>query len=171
VILLDESSSMREDGRDIWSKAAALALLSTATRQKRTWHLVAFNGAIRREVAVPVGQANLDLLAKTLDHGVSGGTDFDAPIMRAIDIIKTSRVMKRADVIVITDGEDTLEAETIEAAQKLTRTEGVSWFAVGVGRAAQTYLDSLAPIATSTTAIRDTIDPERIAPVINCNAA
>jgi len=81
VVLLDESSSMREDGRDIWSKAAALALMSTAARQRRAWHLVAFNGAIRRDVAVPVGQANLNLITEALDHGCAGGTDFDAPII------------------------------------------------------------------------------------------
>jgi hypothetical protein len=43
---------MRESGKDIWSKAVTLALLSTATRQRRSWHLVAFNGAIVREVAI-----------------------------------------------------------------------------------------------------------------------
>jgi uncharacterized protein with von Willebrand factor type A (vWA) domain len=35
VVLLVESASMREAHKDIWSKAVCLALLSTATRQKR----------------------------------------------------------------------------------------------------------------------------------------
>jgi MoxR-like ATPase len=85
TISLDESASMREDARDIWSKAAALALLSTATRQKMAWHLVGFEAAVTREVAIPVGQASLD-----------------APVLGAISIIRTSRVMKRADVVIIT---------------------------------------------------------------------
>ena len=75
--------------------------------------------------------------------------------------------MKRADVVIITDGEDELEPETVEAATILTRTEGVSWFAVGVGPEAQSYIRYLEPIATSMVVVRDTDDPEPIVPVIN----
>ena len=167
VVLLDESSSMRDYGKDIWSKAVCLALLSTATRQKRPWHVIAFNSRIRREVEVPVGQATPALIQEALDHRCGGGTDFDAPIVRAMKIIETSRTMKRADVVIITDGEDELDDETVKAATALTRTEGVSWFAVGVGREAQTYLRSLDSIATSMVVVKDTGDPETIVPVIN----
>ena len=167
VVLLDESSSMREHGKDIWSKAVCLALLSTATRQKRPWHLIAFNARIRREVEVPVGRATPALIQEALDHRCGGGTDFDAPIVRAVDIIRTSRSMKKADVIIITDGEDALDDETVDAATALTRAEGVSWFAVGVGPESQSYLSSLEAIATSMVVVRDTGDPEPIVPVIN----
>ena len=167
VVLLDESSSMREHGKDIWSKAVTLALLSTATRQKRAWHLVAFNAHIRREVDVPVGQATPALIQQALDHRCSGGTDFDEPVIRATKIIETSRTMKRADVVVITDGEDSLYVDTVEAATSLTRSHGVSWFVVGVGPDAESYARSLAPIATSTVVVRDTGDSEPIVPVIN----
>ena len=171
VVLLDESSSMREYGKDIWSKAVTLALLSTATRQKRAWHLVAFNSRIRREVEVPIGQATPALIQQALDHRCSGGTDFDEPILRAADIIRTSSSMKRADVVIITDGEDELEPETVDAAKALTKTEGVSWFAVGVGPDADRYLRSLAPIATSMVVVKDTGDAEPIVPVINLERA
>jgi len=124
VVLLDESGSMREAGKDIWSKAVCLALLSTATRQRRAWHLVAFNGAIVREVTIPAGRATAADVQQALDHGCAGGTDFDGPVLRAIDLIKTAPTMKQADVVVITDGEDTLEPAAIEAARALTKTEG-----------------------------------------------
>ena len=167
VVLLDESSSMREYGKDIWSKAVCLALLSTATKQKRPWHLVAFNARIRREIEVPVGQATPALIQQALDHRCSGGTDFDEPILRAASIIRSSRTMKRADVVIITDGEDSLGADTIEAAKNLTQSEGVSWFAVGVGPDADTYLRCLEPIATSMVVVKDTGDPEPIVPVLH----
>ncbi len=167
VLLIDESGSMKAGGKDIWAKAVCLALLSTATRQKRDWHLVSFNGAIVRETAIPARQATLALIQDALDHRCAGGTDFDAPVLRAIDIIRTSRTMKRADVVIITDGEDSLEPTTVQAATDLTRTEGVSWFAVGVGPDADTELASLAPIATSMVRIKDTEDAEPIVPVIN----
>jgi uncharacterized protein YegL len=170
VVLLDESSSMREGSKDIWSKAVCLALLSTATRQKRAWHLVAFNGAIRREVEVPAGKATPEIIQQALDSGCAGGTDFDAPVLKAVEIIRKSKTMKQADVVLITDGEDDLEPETVEAATALTRTEGVSWFVIGVGREAQTYLRSLEPIATNMVAVRDMTDSDPVVPVINLDS-
>ncbi len=167
VVLLDESGSMRSGDKDIWAKAVCLALLSTATRQKRDWHLISFNGAIIRETAIPARQATMANIQAALDHRCAGGTDFDAPVLRAVEIIRTSRSMKKADVVIITDGEDDLESATIEAATTLTRTDGVSWFAVSVGPDADTELGSLAPIATSMVRVKDTGAPEPIVPVIN----
>ena len=167
VVLLDESGSMRSSSKDIWAKAVCLALLSTATCQKRDWHLVSFNGAIIRETSIPARQATMAIIRDALDHRCHGGTDFDAPVLRAVEIIRTSRSMKKADVVIITDGEDDLESATIEAATSLTRTEGVSWFAVGVGPDADTELSSLSPIATNMVRIKDTDDSEPIVPVIN----
>jgi uncharacterized protein with von Willebrand factor type A (vWA) domain len=167
VVLLDESGSMREAGKDIWSKAVCLALLSTATRQKRSWSLVSFNGAVTRELTIPAGKATAADIQAALDHGCSGGTDFDAPVLRAVDVIHKSPTMRQADVVIITDGEDELEPSTIQAAQELTQKEGVSWFAVGVGPDAEAGLQSFAPIATSMVRVRDTDDPEPIIPVIN----
>ena len=167
VVLLDESGSMRSGGKDVWAKAVCLALLSTATRQRRDWHLVSFNGAIVRETAIPARQATMAFVQEALDHRCAGGTDFDPPVLRAIEIIRTSSKMKQADVVIITDGEDELTYTTILEARQLTRTEGVSWFAVGVGPDADAELDSLAPIATSMVRVRDTDDPEPIVSVIN----
>jgi len=170
VVLLDESGSMRSGGKDIWAKAVCLALLSTATKQKRDWHLVSFNGAIVRESAIPARNATLAQIRQALDHRCHGGTDFDTPVLRATELIQTSRSMKRADVVIITDGESYLDPASVEAATNLTKTEGVSWFCVGVGPDADTELGSLAPIATSMVRVRDTDDPEPIVPVINLSS-
>jgi uncharacterized protein with von Willebrand factor type A (vWA) domain len=158
---------MREAGKDIWSKAVALALLATATKRRRAWHLVAFNGAITREVNIPAGKATANDIQQALDHGCAGGTDFDAPVLRAVEIIRKSPTMKQADIVLITDGEDSLEPTTIQGAQELTRAEGVSWFCVGVGPDAEAGLQSLTPIATSMVRIRDLEDAEPVVPVIN----
>jgi len=167
IVLLDESGSMRAGGKDTWAKAVCLALLSTATRQKRDWHLVSFNGGIIRETAIPARQAAMADIQAALDHRCAGGTDFNAPIFRAVELLWHSPTMKKADVVIITDGEADLKPETVEVAKNLTRTEGVSWVAVGVGPDADTELTSLAPIATSMVRVRDTDDPDPIVPVIN----
>jgi Mg-chelatase subunit ChlD len=174
VLLLDESSSMKDDGRDIWSKAVALALLSTATKQKRAWHFVAFNGDIVREVEILAGKATPADLQTALDHRCAGGTNFDPPVMRAVQLIERSPCMRQADVVVVTDGESELALAAIDAATNLTRTEGISWFVVGVGPDAEASIQSLATIATSMVRIRQTNDDaaDLVAPVINlvCDA-
>jgi uncharacterized protein with von Willebrand factor type A (vWA) domain len=169
LVLLDESSSMRTDGKDIWSKAVALALLSTATIQRRAFHLVAFNAGIRREVGIEPGKATPADIARALDERCAGGTNFGGPILRAVEIIRTSRIMKNADVVVITDGQDGLDDEVITAATELTRTEGVSFYVVGVGdNAAKVSTASLGSIATEMVVVRRTADSdELIAPVVN----
>ncbi|MCA9670682.1 MAG: VWA domain-containing protein [Myxococcales bacterium] len=167
IVLLDESASMRSNDKDIWSKAVALALLSTATRQRRSWSLVAFNGSIIREHTISAGRATASDIEAALNHRCSGGTDFDAPICRGIELIKSSRVLRQADIVIITDGQDELEPDTIERAQRFTKSEGVSFYAVGVGDDAAESILSLASIATSTVAVRDTNDTaELVAPVL-----
>jgi uncharacterized protein with von Willebrand factor type A (vWA) domain len=172
VVLLDESSSMREDGKDIWSKAVALTLLSTATKQRRAWHIVAFSGSIHREIEVPVGSATIATVAEALDRRCSGGTDFDAPILRAVEIIGNSKTMKQADVVVITDGEDSLETATAEVAVSLTKSEGVSWFVIAVGSdGGDCCAQALGPIATSMVHVTRTDDgDEAVVPVINLDS-
>jgi len=167
-VLLDESASMRSDGNDVWSKAVALALLSTATKQRRAFHMIAFNAGIRREVGIEPGKATPADITRALDERCAGGTDFDGPILRAVEVIHTSRTMKNADVVVITDGQDELDDEVIEAATELTRTEGVSWFVVGVGdNAAEVCSASLGSIATDLYAVKRTDETDLVAPVIN----
>ncbi|HOX57870.1 MAG TPA: VWA domain-containing protein [Verrucomicrobiota bacterium] len=167
VVLLDESSSMAEDGKDTWSKAVTLALLDTATRQKRAWHLIAFNGSIVREVEVQPGKASVVDIVKALDHRCMGGTDFDGPVMRAVDIIRSSKTMRKADVVAITDGEDELEPVTVEAAQSLSKAEGVSWLVVAVGPVGgETCGTSLGPIATTMTRVTDVGDLKAVLPVV-----
>ncbi|MCU0664950.1 MAG: VWA domain-containing protein [Myxococcota bacterium] len=168
IVLLDESSSMRDEGKDIWSKAVALALLSTATKEKRHFYLVAFSASLRREVSIEPGKATLDDIAKALDSPCAGGTDFDLPLQRAAELLRTSPKLRNADVILITDGEAGLAPETVATCRGLTKAEGVSWWIVGIGsQAASTCTQTLAPIATTVVAIADTRDSDDlIAPVI-----
>jgi hypothetical protein len=168
IVLLDESSSMRDEGKDIWSKAVALALLSTATKEKRHFHLVAFSARLRREVGLEPGKTTLDDIAKALDSPCAGGTDFDLPLQRAAKLLRTATHLRQADVILITDGEADLAPETEAICRKLTTQEGVSWWIVGIGsQAASTCTQTLAPIATNVVAIADTRDSDDlIAPVI-----
>ncbi len=158
IVLLDES---REDGKDVWSKAVALALLSTATKEKRHFHLLAFSASLRREVSIEPSKATLDDIAKALDAPCAGGTSFDLPLQRAAELLRASPKLRNADVILITDGEASLTPETVATCRGLTKAEGVSWWVVGIGsQAASTCTQTLAAIATNVVAIADTRDSD-----------
>ena len=76
--------------------------------------------------------------------------------------------MNKADVVIITDGEDVVEEETISKATELTRTEGVSWFVVGVGPVASEVVPvSLGCIATSIHAVARTDETDCVADLVN----
>jgi uncharacterized protein with von Willebrand factor type A (vWA) domain len=166
VLLADESASMG-NGREVWAKALAMAVLSTATKQKRAWHLVGFNYQITHETAIEPGQATIADVNNALCRQPSGGTNFDAPLIRACEILQSSATMNKADVIFITDGEDDLSETTIKRVNALKQSDGVNVYVLGVGRQAQ--LQNLAPIASETYQVNSlsTDENEMIAPVIN----
>ena len=144
VVCLDKSGSM--DGpKDIWSTAVALALLDVAQRQRRPFALLSFDGAVKHEVQVPVGGL---LPEEALFVASSGGTDITNVVSRALSIIQESNgAMKKADVVLITDGEsDTLEAHSVrELAQKLEVT--ILGFGIGVPpEALKPWCDEVHPV-------------------------
>jgi uncharacterized protein with von Willebrand factor type A (vWA) domain len=71
---------MRDESKDVWSKAVALTLLSTATKEQRVFHLIAFNGNLRREVSFKPGKTTLADLERALDGDCAGGTNFVLPL-------------------------------------------------------------------------------------------
>lgn len=164
VVLTDESGSMAGD-RETWSKAVALSILSTASRQKRAWNLIGFSGHINHEQSIKAGEGTATVLEQALCRRCSGGTDFTQPVARALEILETSATMKKADVIIITDGEAELDKDVAERARQMTKLEGVNFFVVGIGHEAA--LSSLRGIATSMVKLNTLDSNDPITPVIN----
>lgn len=170
IVLLDESSSMLANEQDIWSKAVALAMLQTASIQKRDWCVITFNGYIRQCVILEKGCGSITDICSILSSTPWGGTNFTHPVEKAIEVIRHSKSMKSADVLVITDGDGPLDDETAEKAQKLTSEEGVNWYAIGIGPYAEKAIESLKSIATETIcvryAMRDAAKSEKMVDII-----
>jgi uncharacterized protein with von Willebrand factor type A (vWA) domain len=166
IMLFDESSSMR-NGRETWSKAVGMAILSTATKQKRAWTGIGFSYGINHERTIEPGEATIDDVTQALVRKPSGGTDFDPPLLRACEIIETSKSMHKADIVLITDGEDDVDDATAKRVNKLRNEQGVNVYCIGVGSEAS--LSSVKCIANATFQVRslDTNDNEMIAPVVN----
>jgi len=104
VVCLDSSGSM-EGESEAWSKAVMLALFSTAARQKRAFACIHFG--YKSEIKVfeyaDPRRANPSEIAEMAAFFFNGGTDFEAPLNAALEIVKKSAFTK-ADIIFITDG-------------------------------------------------------------------
>ena len=137
IFLLDVSGSMAGT-KVVWAKAVVLTLADLARRARRRVTVICFtSGAARQrfDLAVPRrGQPALRFdptgLMGLAKLGVGGGTDFDGPLGDAMGIIEGERVFRRADVVIVTDGEAQLPPERVAAvrafaAEHETRFMGV----------------------------------------------
>lgn len=112
VVCVDGSGSM-SGSKEIWAKAVALTLMEIARREKRRCLAIVFSS--RHEMF------EVELLSTTRSRGSraavaekevldfaeyfpGGGTDFEAPLTRAVDAVSDGRY-RRGDIVFITDGE------------------------------------------------------------------
>ncbi|MGM0578389.1 MAG: VWA domain-containing protein [Myxococcota bacterium] len=138
VICLDVSGSMA-GRKGIWAKAMALVLADLARRDGRAVTVLTFSSGpqgVREHELVPDRRY---ATRRSLDRGallgfaetrVGGGTEFAPPLEAAERIIRTSRRHRRADVVLVTDGEAHLDAAHLQAfegfkAETETRCIGV----------------------------------------------
>lgn len=135
VVCLDRSGSMEGD-RDVWATAVTLALLEIAQRERRAFALLSFDAAVRfREVVSPGGSLPLDAITS----GCQGGTDISGVIANALDVIRSEeRSMRKADVVLISDGESYPDRapDLRQEAQRL----GVSVFGIAIHMPATSLL-------------------------------
>lgn len=151
VVCLDKSGSM-EGPKDIWATAVALALLDVAQRQKRPFALVAFDGDVKRQDVVEVGG---QLPEDALFVSCSGGTNITGVLARSMSIIQDGGgAMKKADVVLITDGES--ETQDAPVVRQFAEQLRVTILGVGIGVSAE----SLKPWCDDAHAISrlDTVD-------------
>ncbi len=133
LVCLDCSSSM-EGAKELWSKAAALTLLHVARRRRRPFEVLAFSGAEAPIVHFPLvvrGGAAPDArgLVALAEHFPGGGTSFEKALSAALERVRGPRAAQRkADVVLISDGESSLSeafGERLAAARR--RDEVALW--------------------------------------------
>jgi sarcosine oxidase delta subunit len=104
IFCVDESSSMR-GWRNRMAKAAALAMMEVAGREKRVFALVHFDTMVHRTDRYdPPKAMKLADMIEALTYFASGGTSFEAPLKHAANLLSLGQ-LKKADVILLTDGQ------------------------------------------------------------------
>jgi uncharacterized protein with von Willebrand factor type A (vWA) domain len=166
IVLCDESGSMAHTGKQEWSKAVALALLTIAAQQQRAAYLLGFNYVVTHEHHFPAGHTDTPGLCAALMARCTGGTEVEAPMRRALAILHDVPTMRKADIVLISDGEASVSPEFVAEVLQVRRTAGVQLYLVLIGGGANS--ESLRPIATATYQVSGTPDREtgKVAPLL-----
>lgn len=106
VIVKDSSSSMRGQ-KHIWAVAVTLAMIAIAHREKRDAYVIDYNTSVTGTWEFN-HKASLDANAvmEMASINASGGTDTDVPLREADDYVSRAPKFGRADIIIISDGQD-----------------------------------------------------------------
>ena len=126
IICLDESGSMRDEPI-ARAKALALVLAEAMHRNRRSCAVIRFSNAGQVEAHVfRAGQYTTEDVFAMCESFFGGGTEYEAPLMKAIELIETDG-FENADVVMLTDGEcavsDTFTAYFVSKKKEL-------WFTV-----------------------------------------
>lgn len=116
ICLLDNSGSMMGE-REIWGKGVAMALLEIAKRERRDFYGIHFGS--RNEHAewfFPKGEVDLKDALDYAEYFFAGGTDFESPISRAVEVLEdqfNEEGSIKGDIVMITDGECAVSPEWV----------------------------------------------------------
>ena len=127
VVCLDKSDSM-EGLPDVWATAVALALLDVAQRERRSFAVLGFNTAVTHEAMVRPGEL---LPIETLTVSTGGGTDIGVVLDRAVNVIRSEGAMRKADIVLITDGES--DKATAPRIRSVARDLDITILGFGIG--------------------------------------
>jgi uncharacterized protein with von Willebrand factor type A (vWA) domain len=102
IITCKDTSGSMHGARNAWASAFYLAASSVAAKQKRRSVLINFSHG---PMKVTEFEKN-DTFSKYIDDAsymIGGGTDFEAPLRKALEYIKDSK-WNKADILFLTDG-------------------------------------------------------------------
>ncbi|HJU29103.1 MAG TPA: VWA domain-containing protein, partial [Candidatus Binataceae bacterium] len=133
VVCIDVSSSMQGD-KELWAKAVSLTLMDIARRQRRLFRAVLFSSGPESLETLDLNdrrryQPELKKVLEMAEYFPGGGTDFQAPIDAAVQLLEDKK-LKRGDIVVITDGECQVEPEWLAELRRRKDELKFSIFAV-----------------------------------------
>lgn len=103
IVCVDTSGSMEGD-EEIWSKALSVGLLEVAQMQKRDFACIIYSSHADDPIVIRKDEISPQKVIDVAERFHNGGTNFEAPLNKALELIKDS-TFKNADIVFITDGD------------------------------------------------------------------
>ena len=118
ICMIDSSGSMH-GSRETWAKAVGIALLHIAAKQGRDFYGIIFSSAHDPliEFHFPKGMAKPHEVLDFAEASYHGGTDFQTPINRAVEVLDTQYNddnAQKGDLVMVTDGEAPVSEEWLD---------------------------------------------------------
>lgn len=154
VACIDTSASMAGAPEQA-AKALVLAMCRRVVPQGRLVHLILFGGpGERTEIRIHRGLGGLEGLIGFLNLSFHSGTDFDGPLLRAMDLLEEQE-LRAADVLVVTDGLCRADRRVIARVDEVRRGLGARVWSVVLGRR---DVDGVAPFSDEVHRVDPTAD-------------
>lgn len=113
VACVDTSGSM--SGKPLLkAKALLFAIANILKDENRHLYVLLFGASGQLAEFKMTDNKNLTDLLVFLNGGFNGGTDFETPLQRAMDIIQAEKDYEKADILMISDGDCTLSQNFIQ---------------------------------------------------------
>ena len=103
IVCVDTSGSMQGD-EEIWSKALTIGILEVAQMQKRDFACIIYSSHADKPIVIKKDEIAPQKIIDCAERFHNGGTDFEAPLNEALELIKDS-TFKNADIVFVTDGD------------------------------------------------------------------
>lgn len=118
ICMIDNSGSMSGQP-ELWAKAVGLALLAIASKQGRDFYAIHFSSSHDplMEWYFPKGKAQISDVLDFAEYFYGGGTDFQKPISRGVEILErmfNDQDAQKGDLILITDGQAPVTEEWLD---------------------------------------------------------
>jgi len=132
IVCLDTSGSMQGTPERV-AKALTLEAMRVAHQEKRACYLYAFSGPEQViEHQLELTEHGLTEFMAFLIQSFHGGTDIQAPLEKALAKLNTAD-WKRADIMIVTDGEFSVPANIVELINKAKEKDKLRIHGVLVG--------------------------------------
>lgn len=133
VCVIDGSASMNGE-RNIWTRAVAMCLLHIARIEKRDFACIEFSGPSQVEQWVFEAQRDMpaERIVEMASHFFHGGTVPINGIAAAAKLMQDAAPFKKADIVILGDGEASFGNEDKRLRDQLTEM-GVRLYGIGIG--------------------------------------
>jgi uncharacterized protein with von Willebrand factor type A (vWA) domain len=110
VIVCEDASGSMDGAKQQWAKGITLALALYAKLRKRGFGWIVFDGAVRKAQQYPGGRITAVQMLEIAETRAGGGTNFELPLRRAIQMI-IREGLDKADIVFVTDGDCAVSTE------------------------------------------------------------
>ena len=122
ILCCDESGSM-DGSKERYSKAIAIIFMKIAVSQKRDFCYIPFSGSSGHPIYIDYKNIDPDKVYKIATNFKNGGTNYQEPLKKAVEILEKDR-FKKADIVFITDGESKVKESFLKSFEYTKKKKG-----------------------------------------------